>query len=1011
MKLAHGSLAFSLLLGSLPSGLAAVDGRRLSSSRELVASQEVSLPTLSPDGIWLVYVDLYSVVGSTSLFAVPTDKSTAPILLAISPISTSPLFSPVPLDLRISPDSRRVLFRGRSSATDPRLRLYQVPIDGSGPAVDLTGTLGDVTNFVITPDSTHVVVRADFFTVDRFLLWSLPITGGAVLEESGPVTAGADVEEYALTPDGTRVVYRADATTNGWYELHTAPLGAVSGSTRLDPLGSTAEVEPRFVITNDGARVVYRCGPNLQSSPVDGSAPATLLNRTAGSNCLEDFTVSADGTQVAYRAPEPIEVRLFSVPSDGSAGAIPLTPTLPSTADVYSDMAITPDGGRVVYRSDALVDERVELFSVPTDGSLAPVRLHSDLPPGHTVLADFAITLDGTRVAFNAGVLVDSLTGPGQLFLAPVDGAAGPLLLDSLAALRTQLTFAPAGRRLVYSRRMGNAVRLCSVPLDGSSAAVELSSGVSLGDFELFASRPSVLYLSDDEVAGTRNVYTRRRDGTGPRVQLTPDPPQDTLRGSVSNLLVSGKRAVFVERGTGLAPAGLKLYSVPIAGGTPISLADSIDVRWEALTSQIRRPEIDSSERVVFLGHRTDNVELFSVPVKGGAPPVALSGPMQVGGGVSRFELTNDRATVLYFADSETEGILDLYRVPSDGSSPAVKLSALPDTLTRLEDPSASTNGARVLYGSIRQSSFAPVWELYCADGLGPPVMVSSGVGAGLWSYSISDDGAWAFWITDANVDDQFELFRAPSDGSGIPVRLSGTLVPAGDVSSFLVTPDATRVVFIANAEGLLREAVYSVLADGSAPRQRLTPGVSNTSASSLLLTPDRTQVLFEYAHNPEPNRLWLAPIDGSVAATPLSPPYVEDAQLTADGTRVVYRVYAGSSGLYSSRLDATGDPILLDSQKADPFLVSPDSQRVVYIKGTSPFTFPYALFDVPIDGTSVPRALTTTLDPQLSVDTFLIARNSTAVVYTQSSSAGIKDLYAVSLDRVAHPSMPLAPR
>jgi hypothetical protein len=43
--------------------------------------------------------------------------------------------------------------------------------------------------------------------------------------------------------------------------------------------------------------------------------------------------------------------------------------------------AISPDGEQVAYLADQITDGRYELFSVPIDGSAAPVRLS---PSGRT---------------------------------------------------------------------------------------------------------------------------------------------------------------------------------------------------------------------------------------------------------------------------------------------------------------------------------------------------------------------------------------------------------------------------------------------------------------------------------------------------------------------------------------------------------------------------------------------------------------------------------------------------
>ena len=152
----------------------------------------------------------------------------------------------------------------------------------------------------------------------------------------------------------------------------------------------------------------------------------------------------------------------------------------------------------------------------------------------------------------------------------------------------------------------------------------------------------------------------------------------------------------------------------------------------------------------------TDEVfELYSVLLDRREAPIRLSGTMANGGYVENvFRFTLDGRRVIYFADQDTNGVIELYSVPSDGRAPAVKL-----------------NGSLISAGDVI-------------------------------SVEISPDSNQVVYR--ANQESEFveALYSRPIDSSGTAVKLNGTLVVGGDVlSGFAISPDSARVVFRADSE------------------------------------------------------------------------------------------------------------------------------------------------------------------------------------------------------------------
>src|SRR5262249_40728650 len=195
------------------------------------------------------------------------------------------------------------------------------------------------------------------------------------------------------------------------------------------------------------------------------------------------------------------------------------------------------------------------------------------------------------------------------------------------------------------------------------------------------------------------------------------------------------------------------------------------------------------SSRVVFLAGPYGHTDLYSVPLYARGQklrpsdrsdePVKLNPPLVAGGSVGgSFETTlilisPDSTRVVYLADQEVDGRVELYSVPIAGG-PAVKLNG------------ALVNGGNVLHPSCRRPA------------------------------AITPDGTRVVYLPDQQVDERFELFSVPITG-GTAIRLNGNLVAGGDVQPlsftepFALSADGARVVYVADQEVDERVELYSV--------------------------------------------------------------------------------------------------------------------------------------------------------------------------------------------------------
>jgi Tol biopolymer transport system component len=357
-------------------------------------------------------------------------------------------------------------------------RLFHVQTDGSTPPSELSGAMvpgGEVARFWLTSDGSQAVYVADQVKDGDFELFRVPTDGSApplqLTDGPAPVTSPYyRTYQLVLTADGTRALYRIDQDAQEVFELYSVPL---DGSTSPVKLNATlpAGGDVRESIQLAAGRVVYLADQQadevveLYSVPLDGSGPPVKLNgslvaggdvQSSVSFAAVNFLVSPDGSRVLYRADQERDdvVELYSVASDGSSAPVRVNAAFPANADVQS-FRFSPDSRRVVYVADAVVDESFELFSAPLDGSAAPVRLMPALPAGGDVFQvfgdwQFQICADSSAVVYLADQAVDERV---ELFRVPIAGGRAPVRLSAGLTAGGDVTsfrFAPDGRHVLY---------------------------------------------------------------------------------------------------------------------------------------------------------------------------------------------------------------------------------------------------------------------------------------------------------------------------------------------------------------------------------------------------------------------------------------------------------------------------------------------------------------------------------------------------------------------------------
>ena len=233
----------------------------------------------------------------------------------------------------------------------------------------------------VSHDGRWIFYRHDAEVDQAHELWRVATAGGTPERISGLLPADAAVEDEAVTPDGARILFRSPQDELGQVELFSAEVGGAPGSfVKINaPVPAGLSVDGPLAYSPDSRRLVY----------VTNASPPT---DTVAS---ELWIADVDGGE---------QNLLVSLPLGGHFGYDP-------------GGQATHDFSRLIYRADAAVDGRVDLWSVPVSGG-APTKLNGALVAGGDV-QDFVRSPVDDTVAYIADQQVEQRF---ELYIVPAAG-------------------------------------------------------------------------------------------------------------------------------------------------------------------------------------------------------------------------------------------------------------------------------------------------------------------------------------------------------------------------------------------------------------------------------------------------------------------------------------------------------------------------------------------------------------------------------------------------------------
>jgi len=491
---------------------------------------------------------------------------------------------------------------------------------------------------------------------------------------------------------------------------------------------------------------------------------------------------------------------------------------------------VAPHSRHVVYAGDPDADGRLELFAVGLDPLGIPRALS---PPGTGTSFSFPppqFTVDGSRVVFRWQSNADTL----DLLSAPLAGGE----TVRLAVDPRSFEISPDGSTVLVHKV--SPPSLAAVPITGGAPVTlngPLVEGGSISAYRLTSDGSRVVYVADQETGGVDELYCVPIEG-GLAIRLNRPLP---VGGDVSDDFQfdpQGTTVVFRSDQEGVG--NTELWSVPVEGGDVVRLNGPLVAGGDVagFPSDVFDISPDGATVVYIADQATNDVfELWSVPIQGGEA-VRLNASLVTGGDVGDFDLsssiTPDSATVVYPADQDVNGVLEVYAVPIGGGTAtrlhpplasgervyAYKLS--PDgsrvaTVTDRLHSAAVTGGAIVrLDGGLHVDPWVDSFE-FTPDGMrivfssaGAPYSVPSAGGepialadptppSGVFQgWEISSSAPILVYKAITHGDEGFELFAVPVAG-GPSSRLSASLVSGGSVGAYALTEDGSRAIYVAD--------------------------------------------------------------------------------------------------------------------------------------------------------------------------------------------------------------------
>ncbi len=385
---------------------------------------------------------------------------------------------------RFSPDGKWIAYNLGD-------QLFKVPVAGGSPVM-----LADYCGSPAWVDMRSIICRTTNWVLGR-----VSANGGSVETLTVPDTASGEIGHWApdALPGGKAVIftsYRRPASRIEAYDLSSGR------HTVLVPEAVMARYSRsgHLLFVRNNALFAVRFDPgSLRTS--GGPVPVLSDVDARPSDAFAAFAISRNGTLAAVRALQwQQSSRVVWVDRRGNElGAI-------AESGDYRNPAISPDGSKVAltvsvagHRDLAIYDLRRKAL-IPMTRSTAAAFLPVWTPDSRTLL-------------------FTNETPSYDLYRVAIDGSSPPRPVVASVKDKYARSVSPDGRTLAYEERWSGETHLMLGPIDGGGPGVRFAD--SLAQAGRFSPDGRWLAVEAPGQQDGQQIYVRRADGTGARVQIS----------------------------------------------------------------------------------------------------------------------------------------------------------------------------------------------------------------------------------------------------------------------------------------------------------------------------------------------------------------------------------------------------------------------------------------------------------------------------------------------------------
>ena len=484
---------------------------------------------------------------------------------------------------------------------------------------------------------------------------------------------------------------------------------------------------------------------------------------------------------------------------------------------------------------------------------------------------------------------------------------------------------------------------------DTCDPTTELSGEILTGGevtemFELTPDGLSVIFLADRD-GDNRNELYRVPVGGGPEPKRL-----DSFEGTEVQItdFAVGPDGTVVFRADGEFSGEFQLFGVNPETDAVMQLTQANHAGADVFSTPKFQITPDGSRVIYVADGDTDGVlELYSVGV-GSGPAVKLNGMLVDGGFVQGFQLAPDGNSVVYIADQDTDNVAEIYTVPVDGSSDAFKINVKLEPNTQVRDFFFSGNSQRVIYRLRPLNSFDIVGFHSVLNGMGvrepqDDVDIEVPEGRSISEYHPTNDGTRVLIRGDLDRAGTDELYTVTVDPVGTPVKLHEDLGPDQDINIFTTLSKDDYVAFTGelNIEG--RFDLFVVPADGSEAPRQVNEALGEHDFIFAYRFDSISSRLFYTVFNSEDlhTEFWDFDPESESGAVQLDPGVSDRAitawEVTPDASTVVYRRDSFTEPAELMQVDLDGgnrSPILGPDPQIDPSIFMTSESGVVLLGG-----------------------------------------------------------------------------